>query len=108
VNGDAFQAMKSIDFLIGAVVGGITSITGALVGALFVVFVPEWASDFNPALAALIYGCCLLTMTRVARNGIVGLVVLAAARLGRRRDRRATDTRQRCRRSAASSRKEMR
>jgi branched-chain amino acid transport system permease protein len=87
VNGDAFQAMKSIDFLIGAVVGGITSIAGALIGALFVVFVPEWAADANPAFAGLIYGFCLLAMTRIARNGVVGLAVTAAAWVWRQRDR---------------------
>ena len=47
--------------------------TGAFVGAVFVLFVPDWASGINPALGGLIYGLCLIGMMLVARDGLVGL-----------------------------------
>jgi branched-chain amino acid transport system permease protein len=54
-------------------VGGIGSVSGAFVGALFVVFVPEWTAELSPAMGGLIYGACLIVMMLVARDGLVGL-----------------------------------
>src|SRR5262245_63950117 len=65
---------KSFDFLVGSIVGGITSISGALIGALFIVFLPDWSADMNIALSGLIYGGVLVVMMLVARDGVVGLV----------------------------------
>lgn len=73
ISPQSFLPMKSIDILIGGIVGGITSITGAFIGALFVVFVPGFTTDINPALGGLIYGLCLIGMMMLARQGIAGL-----------------------------------
>ena len=56
VSPESFQMTKSFDFLVGSIVGGITSISGSLIGALFIVFLPDWAADMNIALSGLIYG----------------------------------------------------
>jgi branched-chain amino acid transport system permease protein len=80
VSPQSFLAAKSIEILIGAIVGGIASLPGALLGALFVVFVPEWTADLSPALGGLIYGACLVGMMLVARDGLAGL---AARGIGR-------------------------
>ena len=71
---ESFQMTKSFDFLVGAIVGGITSISGAFIGALFIVFLPEWSADMNIALSGLIYGGVMVVMMLVARDGVVGLV----------------------------------
>jgi len=83
VSPESFQVTLSLNFLVGAVVGGITSIPGAFIGALFVVFVPDWAGEVSPALAALIYAVCLIGLMLVARDGIVGIVRSLLARLAR-------------------------
>lgn len=89
VSPQSFLATRSIDILIGAIVGGATSLWGALAGAVFVVFVPEWTSDLNPAAGGLIYGLCLIGAMLIARDGAAGLArsgyARAAAILARRR-----------------------
>jgi len=78
VSPQSFLAAKSIEILIGAIVGGIGSVSGAFLGALFVVFIPEWTADLSPALGGLIYGACLIVMMLVARDGLVGLLARLA------------------------------
>ena len=74
VSPESFQMTKSFDFLVGSIVGGITSISGALIGALFIVFLPDWSADMNIALSGLIYGGAMVLMMLVARDGVVGLL----------------------------------
>jgi branched-chain amino acid transport system permease protein len=81
VSPESFQMTKSFDFLVGSIVGGITSISGALIGALLIVFLPDWSADLNIALSGLIYGAVLVVMMLVARDGVVGLIVSLAGTL---------------------------
>lgn len=81
VSPQAFLATRSIDILVGSILGGVSSVIGAFIGALFVLFVPDWASEINPALGGLIYGLCLIGMILIARDGLVGLVSRTVQRL---------------------------
>lgn len=74
VSPESFQMTKSFDFLVGAIVGGITSVGGAFIGALFVIFLPDWSSNISLAGAGIIYAVVLIGMMLVAKDGIVGLV----------------------------------
>jgi branched-chain amino acid transport system permease protein len=74
VSPESFQMTKSFDFLVASIVGGITSISGAFIGALFIVFLPDWSADMNIALSGLIYGGLIVIMMLVARDGVVGLL----------------------------------
>jgi len=74
VSPESFQITKSFDFLVGSIVGGITSISGSLIGALLIVFLPDWAADMNIALSGLIYGAVLVVMMLIARDGVMGLL----------------------------------
>jgi branched-chain amino acid transport system permease protein len=89
VSPESFQMTKSFDFLVGAIVGGITSISGAFIGALFVVFLPDWSADISLAAAGIIYGAVLVAMMLLARDGIIGrldaLARWAAARIAVRK-----------------------
>ena len=81
---DAFNVFLSITLLVGIVVGGLASISGAVYGALFVQFVPNWAQDISKAAPWAIYGLFLILFMYVMPRGIAGALRLAVARAGRR------------------------
>ncbi|SCW90628.1 branched-chain amino acid transport system permease protein [Rhizobium mongolense subsp. loessense] len=74
ISPESFLAILSINIVIGSIVGGVTSIVGAFLGGLFMVFVPTWASDINLSLGNLIYGLALILIMMVARNGVTGFI----------------------------------
>ena len=78
---ESFTLVVSFSFLAAVVVGGLATVTGALFGALFIVFVPVWSSDVDEALSGVIYGAALIACMYVFRGGIVGLLRSASARL---------------------------
>jgi branched-chain amino acid transport system permease protein len=81
---DSFDVFRSITFLVGIVVGGLASISGAIFGALFIQFVPNWAQDISKAAPWAIYGVFLILFMYVMPFGIAGALRLALARAVRR------------------------
>ena len=81
---DAFDVFLSITFVTGIVIGGLASISGAIFGALFIQFVPNWAQDISKAAPWAIYGVFLIGFMYVMPYGIVGAIRLAARRFRRR------------------------
>jgi branched-chain amino acid transport system permease protein len=71
---EAFTLTVSFAFLAAIVVGGLATISGALFGALFIVFVPVWASDVNVALTGVVYGAVLIAFMWVLPGGAAGLL----------------------------------
>jgi branched-chain amino acid transport system permease protein len=84
---EAFTVTVSLAFLAAIVVGGLATISGALFGALFIEFVPVYASDVNDALTGVIYGGVLIAFMYVLPDGAAGLV----RRLSRLATRRKTE-----------------
>ncbi len=80
---DTFNVFLSITFLVGIVIGGLASISGAIFGALFIQFVPNWAQDISKAAPWAIYGIFLIVFMYVAPRGISGSLRLAWSRLVR-------------------------
>ena len=81
---DSFVIQKSITFLLIPMIGGVTSISGVIVGSLFVTFVPEFLrglGDFHQILFGLMLVAIII--------GLPGGIVDAVVRLWRLR-RRAT------------------
>ncbi|WP_201840489.1 branched-chain amino acid ABC transporter permease [Microvirga zambiensis] len=74
ISPQSFLAAVSINIVIASIVGGTTTITGAFIGGLFIVFVPTWTSDINLALGNVIYGLALIGVMMISGNGVVGLV----------------------------------
>jgi branched-chain amino acid transport system permease protein len=81
---DSFTFLLAVSFLVGGVVGGINSIPGAVVGGLFVVFVPNIAEEVSKSLSWAVYGLILILVIYVMPTGAAGLVHMAAARFARR------------------------
>jgi branched-chain amino acid transport system permease protein len=71
---ESFSVLIGIEFLTGAVVGGLATIIGPVLGALFTYFIPEYASDLNPAAPNVLYGMILIAVVMVAPSGVAGLI----------------------------------
>ncbi|HEX6295065.1 MAG TPA: branched-chain amino acid ABC transporter permease [Burkholderiales bacterium] len=84
---DSFQVGLSFVFLIGAVIGGIYSIAGAVFGAFFVFFVPHISEGISRAAPQAIFGAFLIVFMFVMPIGIAGFLRLAAAWARRRTHR---------------------
>ncbi len=78
---DSFNILLSITLLIGVVIGGLASISGAIYGAFFIQFVPNWAQDISKAAPWAIFGVFLIAFIYVMPFGIAGAVRVLAARL---------------------------
>lgn len=81
---DSFQVGLSFVFLIGAVIGGIYSIGGALAGACFVLFVPHLSEGISRAAPQAIFGVFLIVFMFVMPVGIAGFLRLASSWARRR------------------------
>ena len=71
---DSFNVFLSITLLIGSVIGGLASISGAIFGAFFIQFVPNWAQDISKAAPWAIFGVFLIVFMYVMPFGIAGAV----------------------------------
>jgi branched-chain amino acid transport system permease protein len=82
VSSDAFPIQLSIALLVGAVVGGIGTIGGALIGGLLVEFLPIYSQqlllpiskDLANAAPGAVQGILLLIVLGLARGGVAGLL----------------------------------
>jgi len=82
---DSFDAFLSVTLLIGSVIGGLASISGAVLGAVFIQFVPNWAQDISKAAPWAIFGVFLIVFMYVMPFGIAGAIRLLWIRTQRRR-----------------------
>jgi branched-chain amino acid transport system permease protein len=71
---DSFHTFLSISFLVGAVVGGLGTIPGALFGAAFIQFVPNVADELSKSAPWAVYGAILLALVYVAPGGVMGMI----------------------------------
>jgi branched-chain amino acid transport system permease protein len=85
---DSFNIFVSIVFLVGIVVGGLASISGAIYGALFIQFVPNIADEISRAAPWAIFGIFLLGFVYLMPMGVAGAVRTALARLQRKAQNR--------------------
>jgi len=69
----SFTVERSIVFLLIPVLGGITSIPGIVIGALFVTFIPEILSKVGE-FHQVLFGLALIAVVVGAPGGIVGVI----------------------------------
>ncbi len=77
---DSFTIFLSISLVVGIVVGGLASISGAFYGALFIQFIPNVADEISKAAPWAIYGVFLIGFMYVMPTGVAGFLRIALAR----------------------------
>ncbi len=90
VNAGGFEITLSIELLLTAVVGGIATISGPLVGAATVEYSREAIQDRSEVLSPVVFGGALIFLMMVMPDGIVGGARRAWRRLRAGRRDRAT------------------
>src|SRR4051812_48585242 len=73
---DSFNIFLSIIFLVGIVVGGLASISGAVYGALFIQFVPNIADDLSKAAPWAVFGIFMIVFVYLMPTGVAGALRL--------------------------------
>jgi branched-chain amino acid transport system permease protein len=68
-----FSIFASVDMVVMVVVGGIGTLAGPLIGAVFLIYVPELLS-FTREFRPVMIGALLIVMTMFMPGGILGLV----------------------------------
>jgi branched-chain amino acid transport system permease protein len=82
---DSFTLFLSISLVVGVVIGGLASISGAIFGAVFIQFIPNVADQISKAAPAAIYGIFLIGFMYVMPGGVAGAIRVVAERIRRRR-----------------------
>ena len=78
---DSFTVTLSITMLAGIVVGGLGSMSGPVLGGLFMMFVPSLSQDINEAAPGVMFGLLIILIMYVAPAGLAGLASRAARSL---------------------------
>ncbi len=81
---DSFSIFLSITLVVGVVVGGLASISGAIFGALFIQFIPNVADEISKAAPWAIYGVFLIGFMYVMPSGVAGALRVARKRFFKR------------------------
>jgi branched-chain amino acid transport system permease protein len=82
---DSFTIFLSITLVVGVVIGGLASISGAIYGALFIQFIPNVADHISKAAPWAIYGVFLIAFMYVMPTGVAGFIRVVRGRLRRSR-----------------------
>ena len=85
VSPDSFPVFLSITLMVGVVVGGLATITGAIYGALFIQFVPNLVDQVTKSATWAIYGVLLVVVVFVMPGGIAQGLRALGDRTRRRR-----------------------
>jgi branched-chain amino acid transport system permease protein len=80
---DSFGIFVSIYFFVGLVVGGVSSIGGAIFGGLFIEFVPNLAEKVSKAAPGAVYGVILIAVMFLMPSGAAGFVGSIVSRFRR-------------------------
>lgn len=78
---DSFNIFLSITLLVGVVVGGLASISGAVFGGIFIQYIPNISEEISKAAPWAIYGIFLIVFMYAMPMGITGFLKKAVARL---------------------------
>jgi branched-chain amino acid transport system permease protein len=80
---DSFDVFVSVGFLVGIVIGGLASLPGCVIGAAFILLVPNVAQGISKAAPWAIYGILLIVFIALLPGGMAGAVKNVVVRLQR-------------------------
>ena len=78
---DSYGVFLSLSLMVGVVIGGLASIPGAIVGALFLQFIPNLAGGISKAAPWAIYGALLIVCMFVVPGGAAAAMRSLAHRI---------------------------
>jgi branched-chain amino acid transport system permease protein len=78
---DSFSIFLSISLLVGIVIGGLASISGAIYGALFIQFIPNVADHISKSAPWAIYGLFLIGFVFLMPDGVAGAIRIVSMKL---------------------------
>jgi branched-chain amino acid transport system permease protein len=81
VSPDSFSIFLSLGFLVGSVIGGVASISGAVFGAFFIQFVPNFADQISKAATWAVYGAFLIGFMYLMPTGVAGALTRLLKRM---------------------------
>lgn len=82
---DSFTVSLSVALLVGLVIGGVAWLPGAIIGGLFVLFVPNLAEEASKGLSGAVYGLILLVVVYLMPSGAGAIWRSVEAQFSRRR-----------------------
>ncbi|WP_426413391.1 branched-chain amino acid ABC transporter permease [Bradyrhizobium ganzhouense] len=82
---DSYTIALAISLFLGMVVGGVGWLPGSIVGAAFIIFVPNIAESVSKGLSGAVFGVLLFLVIFLVPHG-ARQVAIASVRLVRRRD----------------------
>ncbi|SLN75080.1 leucine/isoleucine/valine transporter permease subunit [Roseovarius gaetbuli] len=82
INPEIFGVAQSLDAILAVIIGGSGTIAGPIIGAFFVVFLPEYLR-FADSFRLILYGLVLVLATIFMPRGIVGVTTDLMAKWGR-------------------------
>ena len=76
VSPSTFAFDKSLLLVVGAVVGGLGSLAGMALGALFIQFMPDWAANVShaPGAPSVFFGAAIVLVMILLPSGLGGLL----------------------------------
>lgn len=73
VGPDNWTLLTSIAILTGIVIGGLGTVAGAIIGGVFVQFMPTWAQEVSNEAPGVVYGVVIILVMLLAPGGVMGL-----------------------------------
>jgi branched-chain amino acid transport system permease protein len=73
ISPDAFSMFMSINLIAACVVGGVTYLSGAVIGAVLLQYVPTLAGEIHQSLSGFAFGIVLIVFMLLMPRGVVGL-----------------------------------
>lgn len=89
---DTFGLHLALTFVIAMVIGGARSLVGAVLGAAFIVIVPEYASEVDENFSGVIYAVALIACIYLLPGGLASLPRTLRRLTNRRRHQKGTAT----------------